>query len=58
MSYFVARIYVLFLQQSTNEGQKLGAETNSLNFRVGINDRLSLFKLRWSFLSSVIWHRL
>lgn len=40
-------IYIYFLlQYSTNALRKLRAKINSLNFRVGINDGLSLFKLR------------
>lgn len=47
-----------FLQYSTNALRKLRAKINSLNFRVGISDGLSLFKLRWHFHSSTVWHRL
>lgn len=47
------RIFFSFLQYSTNALRKLRAKINSLNFRVGINDGLSLFKLRRHFHSSI-----
>lgn len=45
----------IFFQHSTNEVKKLGAETSSVRFRVGLSDG-RLLKMRWHFCFSCYTH--